>query len=486
MKRFIPIYITALLLAAPSFAQKIMEGTGEVKNLSSTRKGDKVEMTMDIDISKIEVGADETVILVPTIEKGDNTMELPAVEVMGRRQYLYHLRNDDKTATENPYYAERKAKRAERKAGQKQSVAYSTEVEFHEWMRGATVKIKESSCGCNPELVALGENAVGRFLHEIYNPNYLWSFIEPEPEPVKVREEALSAYINFKVDRYEILEKYKNNEGELATMINSIKKVEDDSDLTITSITIEGWASPEATQQHNQRLSENRAKSLADYVASHTGIERSHIEAIGRGEDWAGLKREVENTPKLLNRDKVLAIIDQQGLTLDQKDRKLKEMVPATIYERLLGELYPRLRRNDYHIIYNVRNFNLDEARALIDSNPRKLSLSEIYKVAGSYEKGSKEYNHVMMVAAETYPQAVAAAVNAAAVKMQAKDYDGALAILAKSNQNDANILSAQGNAYAAKGNFDMASKAWSAAAEKGNEDAKHNLAELKKHIESL
>ena len=486
MRRFIVIYIIALLFTAPAMAQQIMEGTGEVTNLSSTRKGNKVEMTMDIDISNLEIGADETVILTPTIEKGDKSLELPSVEVMGRRQYLYHKRNDDITATEDPFYAERKAKRAERKAGQKQSVAYSTEIEFQEWMRGATVKIKESSCGCNPELVALGESPVGRFLHEIYNPNYIWSFIEPEPEPIKVRDESLTAYINFKVDRYEILEKYKNNEGELAAMINSIEKVDDDTDLTITSITIEGWASPEATQQHNQRLSENRAKSLADYVSAHTGIERSHIEAIGRGEDWAGLKAEVDKTPGLLDRDKVYAIIAREDLTLDQKDQKFKDLTPPTIYQRLLNELYPRLRRNDYRIVYNVRNFNLEEARALVDSNPRKLSLSELYKVAGSYEKGSKEYNHVMEVAANTYPTVVAAAVNAAAVKMAAKDYNGALAILAKSDQNDARIISAKGNAYVAKGESQAALEAWTKAAEMGNADAKHNLVELNKHIESL
>ena len=486
MKRFIPIYIATLLLAIPSMAQQIMEGTGEVKNLETIRKGEKVVLNMDIDISKLEIGADETVVLTPVVEKNGNELVLPAVEVMGRRQYIYHMRNDNLTATEDPFYAERKAKRAERKAGEKQVVNYTTEVAFQEWMRGAKVKIQEGSCGCNPEVLALGENQVGRFLHEIYSPNYLWSFIEPEPEPVKVRDESLSAYINFKVDQYEILEEYKNNDGELAAMINSIKRVEDDADLTITSISIEGWASPEATEKHNQRLSQNRANSLADYVAGHTGIDRSHIEAVGCGEDWAGLKREVENTPKLLNQDKVLAIIAKDGLSLDEKESQLKKLEPVAIYNRLLDELYPRLRRNDYHIIYNVRNFDLEEARALVDSNPRKLSLGELYKVAGSYEKGSKEYNHVMEVTAKTYPSVVAAAVNAAAVKMEAKDYDGALAILSKSAQDDSRILVAQGNAYVAKDEVEKAREAWSKAAQKGNADAKHNLAELEKYVQSL
>ena len=188
----------------------------------------------------------------------------------------------------------------------------------------------------------------------------------------------------------------------------------------------------------------------------------------------------------MLNQDKVLAIIAKDGLSLDEKESQLKKLEPVAIYNRLLDELYPRLRRNDYHIIYNVRNFDLEEARALVDSNPRKLSLGELYKVAGSYEKGSKEYNHVMEVAAQTYPSVVAAAVNAAAVKMEAKDYDGALAILSKSAQDDSRILVAQGNAYVAKDEVEKAREAWSKAAQKGNADAKHNLAELEKYVQSL
>ena len=225
---------------------------------------------------------------------------------------------------------------------------------------------------------------------------------------------------------------------------------------------------------------------MADYVAVQTKIERDRIAAYGRGEDWAGLKREVENTPELLDQKKVLAIIAEQGLTLDQKNKKLEDLVPPTIYQRLLNELYPRLRRNDYRIEYNVRNFNLEEARALVDSDPRKLSVSELYKVAGSYQPNSKEYLHVMEVAAKTYPQIVAAAVNQAGFQISKNDYAGALKTLQASDTNDARVLAAMGYAYVRMGDQQKAREAWEKAAAKGNADAKHNLAELDKYIQSL
>ena len=203
MKRYIYILcsLAALLTATTAFSQQIVDGTGEVKNLTTDRANGRLNLDMDIDISDIEVGADETLILTPTIEKNGRTLELPSVEIMGRRAWMYYRRNGEVPVTSNPLYADRIAKRAERKAGQKQSVDYTTTVPFEDWMRGSTVVVKEGSCGCDQTPIALGANPVGRVMHEIYNPQYLISFIEPDPEPVKMRSESHSAYINFRVDR---------------------------------------------------------------------------------------------------------------------------------------------------------------------------------------------------------------------------------------------------------------------------------------------
>ena len=486
MKKIYLIYVLAFVLCSAVQAQPILQGADQVKNLQISRNNNNVSVAMDVDISNIEVGADETVVLTPYIEKNGKELRLPSIEVMGRRAYLYFLRSGEVTVTPDPLYSERVAKRAERKNGKAQLVNYATNVVFEEWMRGGNVVVKEESCGCNSELIAQDEKQIGRFLHEIYNPQYIISFIEPEPEPVKVRDESHTAYINFKVDKYDILEDYKNNNVELASIINSINKVKEDEDLTITSIAIEGWASPEATQQHNQTLSQNRANSLSNYVAEKTGIARDRIEAIGRGEDWKGLRELVVATPRLLSQDKVLAVIDDSSLTLDQKDKKLEDMIPPTIYQRLMNEMYPKLRRNDYRIVYNVRNFNLEEARALIDSDPRKLSLSEMYRVAGSYAKDSQEYKKVMAIAAKTYPQAVAAAVNHAAQQIAAKNYAGALQTLAATDREDARVLATEGYVYINMGDQAKARDAWTKAAAKGNAEAKHNLAELDKHLKSL
>ena len=190
-----------------------------------------------------------------------------------------------------------------------------------------------------------------------------------------------------------------------------------------------------------------------------------------------------QNAGDTVKFDQVLAIIDDESMSLDEKDAAMERLIPPTIYQRLMNEMYPSLRRNDYRIIYNVRNFDVEEARALLDSAPEKLSLSEMYRVAGLYEKGSAEYNHVLEVAARTYPTQAAAAVNAAARLIESGDYDGALSLLEKA-PNDARVLNARGLAYARGGDADNARRMWTEAAKLGSAEAEHNIAELEKSLE--
>ena len=111
--QYIISLLAVVLVALPAQAQQIMEGTAEVKNLNVSRDNGRVTVKMDIDVTTLEVGGDETVVLTPAIEKGGESLELPSVEIMGRRAWLHFLRNGEQTVTNNPVYAEREAKRKE-------------------------------------------------------------------------------------------------------------------------------------------------------------------------------------------------------------------------------------------------------------------------------------------------------------------------------------------------------------------------------------
>lgn len=155
---------------------------------------------------------------------------------------------------------------------------------------------------------------------------------------------------------------------------------------------------------HNLTLSENRAKALAEYIRRHDDISPELIHVEWHGEDWDGFIRALDDYPQLLRLDRIRELIAQYPDNHDYCEREFRKLQPAKIYQRLLNEVYPPLRRNEYKIEYNVRNFDLQEARRMVDERPDLLSLQEMYKVAGSYEKGSVDYKRVMDAAARYFP----------------------------------------------------------------------------------
>ena len=68
-------------------------------------------------------------------------------------------------------------------------------------------------------------------------------------------------------------------------------------------------------------------------------------------------------------------------------------------YRVLLRDIYPALRHSDYAVRYTIRSFTVEEARELIYSDPRQLSLNEMFQVAQTMEPGSDAYREVFEIA---------------------------------------------------------------------------------------
>jgi methanogenic corrinoid protein MtbC1 len=82
--------------------------------------------------------------------------------------------------------------------------------------------------------------------------------------------------------------------------------------------------------------------------------------------------------------------------------------------------------------------------------------------------------------------QETAAAINAAHIAISKNRLVDALVTLKLSDQDDARVIAAQGYVYLLIEDYDTARELLTRAAEAGNEDAKHNLEELDKHLKSI
>ena len=211
----------------------------------------------------------------------------------------------------------------------------------------------------------------------------------------------------------EVKKLYQQRRAELRKIMESIDVVLRDSTVTINSISIHGYASPEGPYNNNVRLAKGRAEALRTYLLGMYNFKSNVISQTSTPEDWAGLEKYVANS-QLENKDKILEIIRNTKIPEDKREEQMKTLVGKSVYADLLKNVYPGLRHSDYAVNYTVRNYTLEEAKAIITKRPDLLSLNEMYQVANSYPKNSYKYNEAMSIAASTYPNDEVANLNAA------------------------------------------------------------------------
>jgi len=450
-----------------------------------------VELKMLVDLSQLKLRSQHTIALTPVIVSADGSREtaLPPVVIDGKTRNKVYLRAQTLKSVELPPYHDDNAQVIiSRRNGSEQSYDYSASLPYERWMLDGRIELREQVHGCANCAEGASQQAIPGNILATFVPNYRLDTIAPEPEPVKVRAETRTARLQFMQGKYDILPRYKNNRAELDTVSSSIELVKKNTDVSITGIYITGYASPEGTVPDNIKLSENRAKALADYIRRNSAISANMLHVDWKGEDWDGLRLALNDFPGLLKRDEVWRIIDECTGDRDLCEMRLKELQPPAIYQRLLDEVYPILRRNEYRIEYNVRSFNLDEARRTIRERPDLLSLSEMYRVADSYPKGSPEYNRAMAAAMRYFPETPAVLNDRATEAIANKDYRKAIELLerAKVTAKTPVLLNTLGVAYAGAKDYDKAENAFRRASDAGSETARHNLGELRAVMDQL
>ena len=102
------------------------------------------------------------------------------------------------------------------------------------------------------------EGILGRH-NEAFFPELL--FVRPEAETMKSRSLSGSAFIDFPVDQTVIYPEYRRNTVELGKIQATIDSVRNDKDVSIISVWLKGYASPESPYSHNKELAIGRTTS---------------------------------------------------------------------------------------------------------------------------------------------------------------------------------------------------------------------------------
>lgn len=468
MKKIWYFSLLLLLYAIGVNGQESGKSLVAVRNLEVVRGENTLFVSMDVDVSALSITTNQEILLVPMLKGEKDSVQLPLMIVAGRNRYYYHLRNSPVTGEE---ILER--------AGQIDIIHYRTTIPREGWMSKATLVMDESSCGCRGEGTGKDHRVPLLQLEpKVYTPVFV--YLPPEVEVVKTREVKGSAYIDFPVNRTEIHEDYRNNPTELRKIRNTIDVVRNDPDVRITLLSIKGYASPEGTYANNTRLAKGRTATLKTYVQELYHFPDSVILTSYEPEDWFGLEAYVDST-NLKNRDAILALI-RADMEPDAKEKTIKSTYPEE-YQFLLKNVYPGLRHSDYMVRYVVRTYtDANEIRRIMNTQPQKLSLRELYIATQGLEPGSDEYNEAFEIAVRMFPGDEIANLNAANAAMEKGDLKSAARYLDKAG-NRGEAIYARGVYAALQGDLETAEKWFTEASRTGISEANDALRQIEELI---
>lgn len=465
MKRTILTYILLQggIFASTVCAQQSLQSGAVVTESRIYRMRDSIRVEMLIDLTAMEVESNRSVVLIPRMETDGKTVELPAVEVMGRRQHLYYERNSRKGSAADTYCRLKRAKN-----GTPQTVDYRMALPYEPGTERGRLTLAEDLCGCGETspggTTALDEAALR------YTPALV--YMTPQVEMEKHRTLSGEAYLDFVVDRTDINPGYRRNPAELARIHATIDTVFNDKDYRIAGLTVKGYASPEGRYDRNAYLAEGRTLALKKYLVGRYGFTDSLFTVSSEPENWEGLRRYVAAS-SLTDKEGILNLIDSD-MEPDRKEQTLRTRYPQA-YRTLLADCYPGLRRTDYRIDYVIRGFCVDEAKRMLRTAPWKLSLKEMLAVAQTYAPGSPEFVEVFATAVRVYPEDELANLNMANALLSEGDAGSARLYLEKAGDTP-EAGNARGVAALLAGRYDEAEQHFRHAADSGLAEAWQNL----------
>lgn len=465
--------ILALIVVLPANAQKLYKDAILISDATLWQEGNSLYINMLIDITNLKVAKDRTLTLTPVLTGAQNNIPLQEIIINGKRRQKAYLR----AITLN------KDAGLQMPNGQTDVITYSQILPYQPWMENAVLNLEENLCGCaghqeelNQELIT---DEVSTEEGRLKNMMPMVAYIQPTVEAVKARSEQYEAHLDFPVNKSVILTDFMNNHTELMNIRSMFEKIQSDKNLTVTSISIDGFASPEGPLKLNEQLSKSRAEALKSYLNANEKIPAHLYKVSFGGENWDGLVKALEAS-SMKEKDTFLQIIKN---TTDDVRRKqeIMRVDGGAPYRVLLKELYPPLRKVDCRIDYTVVNFDVSQGRIVMKQQPKYLSLNEMYQVANSYPKGSNDFINVFDVAVRMYPNDEVANINAAAVSLSQKDVESARKYMKKANKQTAEYENNLGVLYFLQGDVQQAISTFSKAAKAGNEVAKNNLKQLEK-----
>ncbi len=475
MKR--TIYTILAIIFAAFTAGAYVTGNVSTENISFSRGGGKMRISADIVLDSLKLKSSQQLFMTPVLSGEDgNKAVFPTVLVTGRGMHYAYERGTMRDLKK--YRANYDIiKEVRRENGHAQTIDYTGSVPMESWMRNGKISIQfqYDTCGCG---VFAGRGA-GIPVDTTMNPvgGMRVAYITPKVTELPVTLHEGVARVQFEVDRTELHDSiYRcrsgqriDNRAQLKVIYDSIEYALTDPNVEISGIEIIGYASPESPYEHNRELATGRSRALANYIGNYVGKKYSLSQDVAKfdavPENWAEFREQVvkssEITPQ--QRADLLALIDRPAFSPDDYDAKEKELKTNPKFKdlylkKILPEWFPHLRATKFRIGTRLKPMSDEKLAEIITTNPEKMSLNQMMRVARLYPEGSEQFNKVIDTALRYYPDSEEANLNAAVTAIRQKDYQRAETLLPKAG-NSPEAVNARAVLLTYKGDFEDALK---------------------------
>ena len=317
---------------------------GVVSKAEAGRQGDSAQVFLTLNPDMMTVASEEVLTIMPRLVAGGDSVELPAIHVLGRNTYYRYIRHDNLgliLPTDLVIWEKRRYR----------PFAYLKSAPWQPWMDRASLKLQILLTDCGQTDIstqstvqqAKGQLSVGQ-------PMPTTAAVAMRPGVITNR-----MTIIFPLNKTELHPELYNNQQELDKIRQSLETVQNTPGSELKSLTIKGYASPEGPYKNNQRLARGRTDSIGAFVSRHYQVDSAKVHTEYEPEDWEGLIKFIDEATaeQLPHRAQLLHIARRPDMKPDQKERIMRRTYPQD-FSYLLEHCLPMLRHTDYRIDYQL------------------------------------------------------------------------------------------------------------------------------------
>ena len=337
------------------------------------------------------------------------------------------------------------------KEGESLHVKTCTQVPYDEWMdEGAAFYVTTQKATYKPNCISNypGEEYICDIPY-LSEPLVVDPVLAPIPVEAKLEgSRVLRTKLFYPVNVTKKVDNYLEN-AEALELLNTL----DRGNFEVTSVSIEGWASPEATVPYNQNLSINRAKTVKGIISDKYSFPQDVYSVKGNGEYWDSVIDYIDNSNEPViaeNRSELQDAIAANG-DLDKREAAIKKVAGGKAYKNIFDAVYPRSRFAEAVVTFQNKGYNKADAMNLYKADPANLSADEYVLLI---QDGASQ--DVVDSAMKLYPNDARVAAVAAAKAYEDGNIDKAIELYKKAG-NTEEVYNNLACCYLLKGDADNA-----------------------------